>query len=160
MSRNVVIYSLALIVFRDNSSSNQDLKEDFNVFIPASASAAQAVNDNTHKRAASPAAALDTHQSDAHISEESKACSENISAETEEGTTEKSISTSTATVEKTSDALSSETSTASSSVEQSQHAAYRRAASTVSRKTSSDSLYSSCVSFQGFIFSGFHFLNL
>uniref|UniRef100_A0A9J7Y4Q6 Pleckstrin homology domain containing, family M (with RUN domain) member 1 n=1 Tax=Cyprinus carpio carpio TaxID=630221 RepID=A0A9J7Y4Q6_CYPCA len=160
----------------DNSSSNQDLKEDFDVFIPASDSATQAVNDNTHKPDASPAATQDTHLSDAHISEQSKACSENISAETLQETEESktlvkpatvtetpegeqrnssvdspSVSASTETAEKSSDlkdpdALPSETSTVSSSVEKSQHAAYRRSASTVSRKTSSDSLYSSCKS--------------
>ncbi|XP_016398940.1 pleckstrin homology domain-containing family M member 1-like [Sinocyclocheilus rhinocerous] len=156
----------------DSSSSNQDLKEDFDVFRPASDSAAQAVNDNTHKPDASPAAAQDTPRSDAHISEQSKACSENISAETEESKTlvktstvtetpeseqknssfdSPSVSTSTETFEKTSDlkdpdALPSETSAVFSSVEQTQHAAYRRSASTVSRKTSSDSLYSSCKS--------------
>uniref|UniRef100_A0A8C2B230 Pleckstrin homology domain containing, family M (with RUN domain) member 1 n=1 Tax=Cyprinus carpio TaxID=7962 RepID=A0A8C2B230_CYPCA len=153
-----------------------DLKEDFDVFIPASDSATQAVNDNTHKPDASPAATQDTHLSDAHISEQSKACSENISAETLQETEESktlvkpatvtetpegeqrnssvdspSVSASTETAEKTSDlkdpdALPSETSTVSSSVEKSQHAAYRRSASTVSRKTSSDSLYSSCKS--------------
>uniref|UniRef100_A0A673M295 Pleckstrin homology domain-containing family M member 1-like n=1 Tax=Sinocyclocheilus rhinocerous TaxID=307959 RepID=A0A673M295_9TELE len=149
-----------------------DLKEDFDVFRPASDSAAQAVNDNTHKPDASPAAAQDTPRSDAHISEQSKACSENISAETEESKTlvktstvtetpeseqknssfdSPSVSTSTETFEKTSDlkdpdALPSETSAVFSSVEQTQHAAYRRSASTVSRKTSSDSLYSSCKS--------------
>ncbi|XP_052426915.1 pleckstrin homology domain-containing family M member 1 isoform X3 [Carassius gibelio] len=157
-------------------SSNQDLKEDFDVFIPASDSATQAVNDNTHKPDASLTAAQDTHQSEAHISEQSKACSENISAETLPETQESktlvktatvtetpeggqknspvdspSVSALTEMVEKTSDlkdpdALPSETSIASSSVEQSQHAAYRRSASTVSRKTSSDSLYSSCKS--------------
>ncbi|XP_052426913.1 pleckstrin homology domain-containing family M member 1 isoform X1 [Carassius gibelio] len=160
----------------DSSSSNQDLKEDFDVFIPASDSATQAVNDNTHKPDASLTAAQDTHQSEAHISEQSKACSENISAETLPETQESktlvktatvtetpeggqknspvdspSVSALTEMVEKTSDlkdpdALPSETSIASSSVEQSQHAAYRRSASTVSRKTSSDSLYSSCKS--------------
>ncbi|XP_052426914.1 pleckstrin homology domain-containing family M member 1 isoform X2 [Carassius gibelio] len=159
-----------------DSSSNQDLKEDFDVFIPASDSATQAVNDNTHKPDASLTAAQDTHQSEAHISEQSKACSENISAETLPETQESktlvktatvtetpeggqknspvdspSVSALTEMVEKTSDlkdpdALPSETSIASSSVEQSQHAAYRRSASTVSRKTSSDSLYSSCKS--------------
>uniref|UniRef100_A0A8C1IE06 Pleckstrin homology domain containing, family M (with RUN domain) member 1 n=1 Tax=Cyprinus carpio TaxID=7962 RepID=A0A8C1IE06_CYPCA len=153
-----------------------DLKEDFDVFIPASDSATQAVNDNTHKPDASPAATQDTHLSDAHISEQSKACSENISAETLQETEESktlvkpatvtetpegeqrnssvdspSVSASTETAEKSSDlkdpdALPSETSTVSSSVEKSQHAAYRRSASTVSRKTSSDSLYSSCKS--------------
>ncbi|XP_026133059.1 pleckstrin homology domain-containing family M member 1-like isoform X3 [Carassius auratus] len=157
-------------------SSNQDLKEDFDVFIPASDSATQAVNDNTHKPDASLTAAQDTHQSEAHISEQSKACSENISAETLPETQESktlvktatvtetpeggqknspvdspSVSALTEMVEKTSDlkdpdALPSETFIASSSVEQSQHAAYRRSASTVSRKTSSDSLYSSCKS--------------
>ncbi|XP_026133058.1 pleckstrin homology domain-containing family M member 1-like isoform X2 [Carassius auratus] len=159
-----------------DSSSNQDLKEDFDVFIPASDSATQAVNDNTHKPDASLTAAQDTHQSEAHISEQSKACSENISAETLPETQESktlvktatvtetpeggqknspvdspSVSALTEMVEKTSDlkdpdALPSETFIASSSVEQSQHAAYRRSASTVSRKTSSDSLYSSCKS--------------
>ncbi|XP_059387743.1 pleckstrin homology domain-containing family M member 1-like isoform X2 [Carassius carassius] len=157
-------------------SSNQDLKQDFDVFIPASDSATEAVNDNTHKPNASPTAAQDTHQSDAHISEQSKASSENISAETLQETEESktllktatvtetpesgqknssadspSISTFTEMFEKTSDlkdpdALPSETRIASSSVVQSQHAAYRRSASTVSRKASSDSLYSSCKS--------------
>ncbi|XP_016096244.1 pleckstrin homology domain-containing family M member 1 [Sinocyclocheilus grahami] len=156
----------------ENSSSTQDLKEDFDVFIPASDSAAQAVNNNTHMPDASPTAAQDTHQSDAHISEQSKASSEKMSAEmiqeTEEGTTEESETLGKTVIEtpeseqekvnrdpsvdtwteKTSDpdALPPETSTASSSVEQSQHAAYRCSASTASRKTSSDSLYSSCKS--------------
>uniref|UniRef100_A0A8C1NND0 Pleckstrin homology domain containing, family M (with RUN domain) member 1 n=1 Tax=Cyprinus carpio TaxID=7962 RepID=A0A8C1NND0_CYPCA len=142
-----------------------DLKEDFDVFIPASDSAARAVDESTHMPAASPTAAQDTHQSDAHVSGQAEASSEKLSAETEEETVEESetldktvietpeseqkkdssVDTST---EKTSDpgALPPETSTVSSSVEQSQHAAYRRSASTVSRKTSSDSLYSSCKS--------------
>uniref|UniRef100_A0A8C1A4L2 Pleckstrin homology domain containing, family M (with RUN domain) member 1 n=1 Tax=Cyprinus carpio carpio TaxID=630221 RepID=A0A8C1A4L2_CYPCA len=149
----------------ENSSSNQDLKEDFDVFIPASDSAARAVDESTHMPDASPTAAQDTHQSDAHVSGQAKASSEKLSAETEEETVEESetldktvietaeseqkkdssVDTST---EKTSDpgTLPPETSTVSSSVEQSQHAAYRRSASTVSRKTSSDSLYSSCKS--------------
>ncbi|XP_043110101.1 pleckstrin homology domain-containing family M member 1 [Puntigrus tetrazona] len=152
----------------DNSCSNRDSKEDFDVFIPASDSETQALTDNKHKPEASPAAAQDTHQSDAHVSEEAKACSENISAGTiqEEEESKTVVKTSTETpenspvefpsvstqiVDKTSDlkdpeALPSETSIASSSVEQSQHAANRRSASTVSRKTSSDSLYSSCKS--------------
>uniref|UniRef100_A0A8C0YJU3 Pleckstrin homology domain containing, family M (with RUN domain) member 1 n=1 Tax=Cyprinus carpio carpio TaxID=630221 RepID=A0A8C0YJU3_CYPCA len=142
-----------------------DLKEDFDVFIPASDSAARAVDESTHMPDASPTAAQDTHQSDAHVSGQAKASSEKLSAETEEETVEESetldktvietaeseqkkdssVDTST---EKTSDpgTLPPETSTVSSSVEQSQHAAYRRSASTVSRKTSSDSLYSSCKS--------------
>ncbi|XP_050980333.1 pleckstrin homology domain-containing family M member 1 isoform X2 [Labeo rohita] len=161
----------------ENSSSNQDLKEHFDVFIPASDSAAQAVNDKTHMPDTSPTAAQDAHQSDS--------CSEKISAETiqetVEGTTEESetvvkttavtetpeseqkeenkdspvdsppVSASTERVEKTSDlkdpdALLPKTSTATSTVEKSQHAVCRRSASTVSRKTSTDSLYSSCKS--------------
>ncbi|XP_073684812.1 pleckstrin homology domain-containing family M member 1 [Garra rufa] len=170
-----------IIVTEEKRSSTQDLKEDFNVFIRASDSAAQAVNDNTHIPDMCPTAAQDTRQSDADILEESKACSEKISADTlqemEEGTAEESKtldetstvtetpeceqkkenrdssvdSPSTETVEKTSDlkdpfTLLPETSTASKSVEQSQHAACRRSASTVCRKTSTDSSYSSCKS--------------
>ncbi|KAI2658770.1 Pleckstrin homology domain-containing family M member 1 [Labeo rohita] len=143
----------------ENSSSNQDLKEHFDVFIPASDSAAQAVNDKTHMPDTSPTAAQDAHQSDS--------CSEKISAETiqetVEGTTEESetvvkttavtetpeseqkeenkdspvdsppVSASTERVEKTSDlkdpdALLPKTSTATSTVEKSQHAVCRRSA--------------------------------
>lgn len=62
-----------------------------------------------------------------------------------------SVSMLTETVEKTSDLIDPDTlvpenSAAPSSVEQSQHASYRRSGSTISRKTTSDSLYYSCVS--------------
>ncbi|KAK2876868.1 hypothetical protein Q8A67_020964 [Cirrhinus molitorella] len=164
-----------IIATEENSSSTQDSKEDFNVFIQASDSAAQAVNDNTHKPDTSPTAAQDTHQSDADILEESKACSAKISAETLQETEESETlvktgtvietseserkkenrdssveSPSTETVEKTSDlkdpdTILPETSAISESVEQ-PHAACRRSASTVSRKISTDSLYSSCKS--------------
>ncbi|XP_052466954.1 pleckstrin homology domain-containing family M member 1 [Carassius gibelio] len=146
----------------ESGCSDQDLKEDLDVSVPASDSAARADDTSTHTP---PTAAQDTHQSDAHISEQSKASSEKMSAETEEGTAEESETLDETVIEsaeseqkkdssddtgteKTSDpdAVSPETPTVSSSVEQSQHAAYRRAASTVSRKTSTDSLYSSCIS--------------
>lgn len=162
-------------------------KEDFDAFVPApdiqlqSDSAKHAVEGKTHMD-------TDTHLSEAHITEGSKASSEKISAEalleTKEGRTEESEirvkstrlkvkhavtetqereqkrqnrdssvkSPSVSTVEKTSDlskdpdTVPPETSAAPNAVEQSRNAAYRRSASTVSRKISSDSLYSSCVS--------------
>ncbi|XP_048026006.1 pleckstrin homology domain-containing family M member 1 isoform X2 [Megalobrama amblycephala] len=177
-------------VTEENGSSSQDLKkEDFDVFMPAphvlSDSAKHAVAGKTD------ISDTDTHQSDAHVTEGSKAGSEKTSAEalqeTQEGTAEESkilvkstrlkvkhavtetpemeqkkenrdssvespsVSTLPETVETTSDlkdpdTFLPETSAAPSSVEQPRHAAYRRSASTVSRKTSSDSLYSSCKS--------------
>ncbi|XP_067285902.1 pleckstrin homology domain-containing family M member 1 [Pseudorasbora parva] len=169
--------------------NSQDLKkEDIDVFMPApdiqlqSDSAKHAVDGKTHM------SDTDMHQSDEHVTEGPKVCTEKISAEalqeTEEGTmietkiifkstrlkvkhavtgtTEREQkrenrdssveSPSVSTVEKTNDLLKDpdtllpETSSAPSSVEQSRHAAYRRTASTVSRKISSDSLYSSCKS--------------
>lgn len=183
-------YLFKILVFcRENNSSSQDLKkEDFDAFMAApdiqlqSDSAKRAVDGKTHM------SDTDTHLSDAHITEGSKACSEKISAEalleTKEGTTEESEilfkSTrlkvkhavtetqereqmrpntdssvefpSVSTVEKTSDlskdpdTVLPETSVAPNTVEQSRNAACRRSTSTVSRKISSDSLYSSCVS--------------
>lgn len=176
-------------VTEENNSSSQDLKkEDFDAFMAApdiqlqSDSAKRAVDGKTHM------SDTDTHLSDAHITEGSKACSEKISAEalleTKEGTTEESEilfkSTrlkvkhavtetqereqmrpntdssvefpSVSTVEKTSDlskdpdTVLPETSVAPNTVEQSRNAACRRSTSTVSRKISSDSLYSSCKS--------------
>ncbi|KAL1263936.1 hypothetical protein QQF64_004291 [Cirrhinus molitorella] len=92
-----------IIATEENSSSTQDSKEDFNVFIQASDSAAQAVNDNTHKPDTSPTAAQDTHQSDADILEESKACSAKISAETLQETEESETLVKTGTVIETSE---------------------------------------------------------